>query len=69
MATPVRNAQEKNALLRRYLRLLTRNRVAGAESQSPGFDQRTCGSCGARTRFTLDPKGVWFVCACCGAFA
>jgi len=60
---------EESDFLREYLRLLTGTPVSEAKPQSPGQDLRSCGSCGARTRFILDPEGVWFLCSGCGAFA
>lgn len=60
---------QESDLLREYVRLLIRTPAPEAKSPSPGHDLRTCGSCGAQSRFSLDPEGVWFQCGRCGAFA
>jgi hypothetical protein len=60
---------DEDRMLRDYLRLLTRRSAPEPMLRSPGHDLRTCGSCGARTAFTLDAQGTWFSCSRCGAYA
>jgi hypothetical protein len=60
---------DEDRILRDYLRLLTKEARPELRLRSPGHDLRTCGSCGSRTAFTLDPEGTWFRCTRCGEFA
>ena len=60
---------DEDRMLRDYLRIRTRNGHPDAKLRSPGHDLRTCGDCGQRTAFTLDPEGTWFRCTHCGSFA
>ena len=70
MAQPgTRFEREYDVVLQDYLRILTRKGRPEPMLRSPGHDLRTCPSCGARTAFTLDPKGTWFRCSRCGEYA
>jgi hypothetical protein len=60
---------DEDRLLRDYLRILTREDHSEPRLRSPGHDLRTCGDCGERTAFTLDPEGTWFRCTRCGEYA
>jgi hypothetical protein len=39
------------------------------EGLPPGYDVRTCASCGAHTEFRIDPEGDWAECTNCGHLA
>jgi hypothetical protein len=36
---------------------------------APGYDIRTCASCGAHGAFRIDPEGDWAECTNCGQLA
>jgi hypothetical protein len=61
--------RQYEAVLRDYLRVLTRDGRPDPRLRSPGHDLRTCPACGERTAFTLDPEGTWFRCSNCGNYA
>jgi len=70
MAQPGQTLElEEGRVLRDYLRLLHGEARPEPKLRSPGHDLRTCGSCGSRTAFTLDPEGTWFRCTRCGEYA
>ncbi len=60
---------DEDRVLKDYLRIRTRNGHPDPKLRSPGHDLRTCGDCGERTAFTLDPEGTWFRCGHCGSYA
>jgi hypothetical protein len=68
MAITAERLQERD-LLRDYQRALARRRGGPRRGLAPGWQVRTCASCGWEAAFRVDPEGDWATCSRCGSYA